>query len=604
MKNGYQEYRPSVVFLNGQYWGIHNIREKMNDHYLESHYGIDINNIDLVEISKGIFTNNGDLTAYESMINFLSAQDMSLPENYEYIKSIVDTDNYVDYLCAQIYSANADWPGSNMKLWRERTPGSKWKWLFYDLDFTFGGNAKGVYYWNTLEVATAVDGPSWPNPPWSTLMVRKMLENTEFRNEFIQRFAVHMNTTFAPVHVNNVIDSLGAVIASEIPRHKERWYKSISMGQDWVENVQVMKDFAHLRQPEVRQHFYSKFNLDGSYTLAISRNNPSYGKIYTHNIEVKSNGSVNTFFRNIPLKIKAFPMPGYRFTRWEGASGATTAETEITLSSDSYLTAVFEPAELSVISPVINEINYKSSPSFNTDDWIELYNPVSEEVNLAGWKLRDINIENTYTFPEGAKIVGNGYLVMCRDKQKFSSLNMDIKNVYGNLEFGLSNDGEAVYLYDAHDNLIDYVEYGVSGDWPLLRSANGPTLSLKDPQADNALASSWMESVDYGTPGRLNDSYTKTEDESFEINEFSLANNYPNPFNPVTTIRYTVPYYKHIILKVVDVLGREIGVLVNEPKSPGIYEAEFNASGLPSGIYFYQLRAGDYAETKKMTLMK
>ncbi len=93
--------------------------------------------------------------------------------------------------------------------------------------------------------------------------------------------------------------------------------------------------------------------------------------------------------------------------------------------------------------------------------------------------------------------------------------------------------------------------------------------------------------------------------------EFSLSQNYPNPFNPVTSIQYAVSSRQFVTLKVYDVLGNEIATLVNEEKQPGTYEVEFDATShsgevrnLTSGIYFYQLKAGNYIETKKMVLIK
>jgi hypothetical protein len=95
------------------------------------------------------------------------------------------------------------------------------------------------------------------------------------------------------------------------------------------------------------------------------------------------------------------------------------------------------------------------------------------------------------------------------------------------------------------------------------------------------------------------------EDQSNGIpSQFILAQNYPNPFNPYTTIRFQVPNSSFVNLKVYDILGNEVATLVNEEKSTGSYEVEFDASGLSSGIYFYKLQAGSFVETKKMILMK
>ncbi len=88
------------------------------------------------------------------------------------------------------------------------------------------------------------------------------------------------------------------------------------------------------------------------------------------------------------------------------------------------------------------------------------------------------------------------------------------------------------------------------------------------------------------------------------IPEFHLYQNYPNPFNPTTTIMFSIPYLQHVSLKVYDLLGRKIVTLLNEVKSPGTYKIKFDGSDLPGGIYFYRINAGNFAETKKLILLK
>jgi hypothetical protein len=609
MKLDYQDYRPSVLFINGQYWGIHNIREKLNEHYVESHYGVNGDSIDLVEISKGISANNGDLDAYNSMISFLSANSLSVSSNYEYIKSIVDIDEYIDYIIAEVYSANGDWPGANMKLWRERTPSGKWRWMVYDLDFTFGGNAQGQYDTNTLEQATATNGPSWPNPPWATLMLRKLLENGEFKNEFIQRFAVHLNTSFDKDHIIAVIDSLALGIASEIPRHKLRWPQSLSLGTTtpatWAGNIQIMRDFAASRPAAARSHITTKFFLAGTNTLVISRNDPDGGKVFTHSVEVTKNGSTNIFFRNIPLKIKAVAMPGYRFVKWQGVISSSSPETTITLNTNSTLAAVFEPAVLSTASPVINEINYKSSVLFDTEDWVEFYVPSADSVDFTGWKFRDDSL-HVFTFPAHYRVPGREYLVLCRDTAKFRSLRPEVKRVLGNMNFGLSSAGERIQLIDSGGTIVDDVQYGSSGKWNSAPNGTGATLSLINPQADNALPEKWRASKLYGTPGYLNDVYiTKASDKTNPLPAaYFLFNNYPNPFNPTTTIRYELPQSSIVSLDVFDLLGKKVATLVDERQEAGVYRVVFDAQNLSSGVYLCRLKAGYVVQTMKLVLFK
>jgi len=607
MNIDYQDYRPSIAFINGQYYGIHNIREKLNEHYVESHYGINGDNIDLIEISKSVSATNGDTLAYKEMINFLSANNLAVTAHYDHIRSIIDIDNYIDYIIAEVYSANGDWPGSNMKLWRDRSAQARWRWMIYDLDFTFGGNSQGLYTTNTLAQATATNGPSWPNPPWSTLMLRKMLENTEFKNELIQRFAVHMNTTFDKERVLFVIDSLAQGIAAEIPRHKTRWPQSLSIGNTpvtWAGNIQIMKDFAINRPQAMRGFLQTKFGITGTLSLTIGRNDSARGRVLTHNIEVKNNFSKHLFFKNIPIKIKAMALPGFRFVQWEGISASTSPEITILLNADAALTAIFEPALLSVKSIVINEINYKSSSLFDTEDWIELYNPVNEAVDLSGWKFRD-DQSHVFTLPANTSIGGTSYLVLARDTAKFLSLRTSVRPIVGNFDFGLSSDGENIQLMSSADTIVDEVAYASTGKWSALPNGSGATLALTNPQMDNSLPEQWKPSMLYGTPGRLNDVYTTVHRPlGNSPDDFELFNNYPNPFNPSTTIQFYLPERSMVILTIYNQLGQQVRQLVHATYGEGLHRIEFNGDKLASGMYFCELTTPKYRSVKKLVLMK
>ena len=118
--------------------------------------------------------------------------------------------------------------------------------------------------------------------------------------------------------------------------------------------------------------------------------------------------------------------------------------------------------------------------------------------------------------------------------------------------------------------------------------------------------------IDLGNDGTIDDSIfvknqttgVKDEGSLLTPNKYDLAQNFPNPFNPATSIRYSIPQASVVTLKVYDILGNEVANLVNEEKDQGVYTVTFNAGGLSSGIYFYTLRADGFVQTKKMLLIK
>ncbi len=183
-----QAYRPSVVYINGEYWGIHNIREKINEHFLESNCGIDADHIDILECNASVV--EGSDEHYLAMIDYIETHDMSDTGNYTYIGNTNGNPNFITYEIAEIFFNNTDWPRNNIKFWRPQTADGKWRWILYDTDFGFGYYFMEEEYYaeNTLEWATDPNSTEIGNPPWSTFLLRSLLENQSFRYDFINRF--------------------------------------------------------------------------------------------------------------------------------------------------------------------------------------------------------------------------------------------------------------------------------------------------------------------------------------------------------------------------------------------------------------------------------
>ena len=600
-----QDYRPAVLFINGQYWGIQNIREKVNENFLAQHHNVDPDSVDILEFLGQVVA--GDSTDYLALYSFIENNSMAIPANYEYIKTKMEVDNFIRYFVSQIYFDNQDWPGSNIKYWKKSVNG-KWRWILFDADFGFGIWDAYAYNNNTLQFALDDNGPGWPNPPWSTLLLRKLLINNSFRYKFINCFADYSNTIFSATVVNNKINSIASTIAAEIPRHISRWGQFDYNG--WLNNVQVMRNFANQRIPYMRAHFLQTFNLTGVSQVNLSNSDTSMGKIKINSIDIETPSWSGTYFLGIPLNIIAQPKKGFRFVRWEGSSTLTSDTLTITLNGIINLNAVFEiDPGYSIPKIVFNEINYNSSLTFNPQDWIEFYNNSDTSVNISGWIFRDEEDIHSYVIPEGTILGAREYIVLCSDDTLFHPLFPDVQNYLGNFDFGISGGGELLMLLDNNLNIIDSLTYDDQEPWPTQADGHGPTLSLLNPNLENSLPQSWAPSIGYGTPGKINDVFVSVDEKNtLPPTDYSLMQNYPNPFNPSTMIRFSLPKNSYVSLKVFDVIGNEVASLVNEEKTAGNYEIEFssikNRKSISSGVYLYQLRANDFIQTKKMILIK
>ncbi len=176
---------------------------------------------------------------------------------------------------------------------------------------------------------------------------------------------------------------------------------------------------------------------------------------------------------------------------------------------------------------IFNEINYKSSTNFDTEDWVELFNADTITAIISGWQFKDENNGHVFDMPFGTKIEPNEYLVLCRNVSMFKGKHPQVENCLGNFDFGLSNQGELIRLINSAGQLIDYVNYGVSAPWPAEPNGSGCTLELINPSLDNKLASSWCSSASHGTPAEVNSCYVNLN-ESKPVSVVT-AKIYPNP---------------------------------------------------------------------------
>ncbi|RAW00556.1 CotH kinase family protein [Pseudochryseolinea flava] len=309
----YLDYQPTIVYLNGKYWGILNMREKIDADYIEANYNIDKDDLDLLETDERAL--EGTKTEYVNYRTALGSMDRSTPEAYDFISENIDVQSYINYLVTEIYYGNTDWPGNNVKFWRQRSNDSPFRWILWDMDFGFGIYDDNMVTHPTLNFATVTTGDAWPNPAWSTLHIRLVLDNPKFREQFIKTFNTALNTTFAPERVIGFLNSFQSRIATEMPYHKTRWGGSIN---DFNYQVERMRQFARNRNSFMRQHLREFFGTTSEDVSISIKTNPVQSGSFTFNGITSDAPVVDGIFpKGMAYDLKPVNVSGYKFKSWK-----------------------------------------------------------------------------------------------------------------------------------------------------------------------------------------------------------------------------------------------------------------------------------------------
>ena len=269
----------------------------------------------------------------------------------------------------------------------------------------------------------------------------------------------------------------------------------------------------------------------------------------------------------------------------------------------------FDQQNLPDSTIVINEINYNSADNHDSGDWVELYNPYDVMIDISQWQFKDEVNDHIFHIPDSTFLISGGFIVLCNDTNNFKNTYPSVNNFIGNFDFGLSGGGELVRIFDENSFLIDSVLYDDVHPWSDNADGNGQTLELINPHIDNSLAENWTSSQEFGTPGSINSGFLSNSKESITSSRIEIFNNYPNPFNPTTSIRYYLPENSHIKVTIYDLLGSTIKNIADDFRYFGYHKHQWDATnnqGQPvsAGVYLYTIEAGDFRQTKRMVLLK
>jgi len=336
-------YRPAVVYINGEYWGLYNLRESYDKNYLSTRYGIDPDSADILmheenpdEDGKVIVTRvDGSKSAdddYDAMLDWVQTNTLVTAEFYRQLQQQIDVPNYTDYIIAETFFGNTDWPINNCDFWRTHTNevaacgeygDTRWRWMLYDLDLA---GVEGTNY----NMFTYLKGSAMKGRHEPAYLIDTLWDIDDYRTNFVSRYANLLNTTFRPERTEKIVTLAADAIASEMETHYRRWGRPYTQTQ-WRQAVtNEIMSYSASRYAVSWDHLDTAFSLGGwgDLTVRNSNTNGTGGHFVVNGIviETTTDGVTNRtqwtgrFFQSLGVPVQAVPDEGYVFDGWVGTA--------------------------------------------------------------------------------------------------------------------------------------------------------------------------------------------------------------------------------------------------------------------------------------------
>jgi len=595
------EYRPVLVYVNTEFWGLYNLRERFDVQLLESQFQIDKKSVSMLEPVYQLI--HGESKSYhelvEGIVTINSDSVMSFLDKY------VNIDNLIDYSAVSFWANNQDWPSHNFKLWKSSELDNKWRWILMDFDLSLSydyTNTDNETYWvNHFKYCMEKAAEDSYNYHFPSILLNSF-KSDQFRNKFLNRNCDLLNTTLNQNYLIHLFDSLVTDISKAIPLQKLRWPSSLP---EYSLNNNKIRNYIYKRPAYYREQLREYFELSGISKIDLSSDIDKACTFSVNSLENLNNLWQGYYLNDIPIEIVVHPNHGFKFVNWKiGENNFVFGDTlRLTLSDSTDIKAIFEESvEPRPGMAVINEIMYKSADNKDSDDWIEIHNPGDLEINISGWILKDDNNIRNFALPLGTKLLKGDYLVLCENRNKFGKIYPNTHNVIGEYDFGFGTD-DMVRIFDNTGKIQDSVRYTNRTPWYPEADGMGPSLELIDAFWDNSIASSWrVSTVQGGSPGRSN-TVTDISDNILK----SYMKIYPNPLSDISNIEFELEYAGNIEVTVTNLFGNKVRRLIQGSYDSGNYSTYWDGKDndgikLPGGMYFIIIQTEKGIIREKMIL--
>jgi len=312
-------YAPTLLFINGCFWGVYNARERYSGDYVESHHGIDKDNVAIIEsdysqvhtdqnapfvLTSGL---DSDPDAFNTLMEYIRSRDLSVQKNFDYVASKIDLDSFIDMYVARLYFNAIDWPENNIKIWRNRAGDgdpsnydTKWHFTLLDTDFGVG------FYDNITATKLTIWGAMHGTHCIVGTIMHKLLANDAFKDRFVYRFYEVASKLFTPEYLGGELDVIVNERAPFVYLQTDRWGASKS---NYRNGVATMREFIQNRQAFVIDSFLKEMGYSEATLHAMVNNEANLTYWYSQIEKAYINGEQitnNTYYslENGPVELE------------------------------------------------------------------------------------------------------------------------------------------------------------------------------------------------------------------------------------------------------------------------------------------------------------
>jgi len=358
----HMDYQATNLYVNGEYWGVYNLREKVNEHFIAGNHNVDKDSVNII-MGRWV-RQQGSSSRYMKMYRWFEDLDSMDNSAYEKAQSFLDIRNYINYRVFQIYINNKDSRG-NIRYYNITGGEERFRMILYDTDLGWGS-----YRLNLLEKSISPKRTNWYNPKWSTMYLSKLMQNEDFKNEFATQFAHLMNTSLHKDTIIAAVDHLESIYENELPRSKENRPKHLKRHffplEKWKDNVDHYRSYAKLKQTVMWGQLQSTLDLKSPFLLKINSDSARFSINGNYALNGKFSGQ---YFKGLPLTITALDYENFIFKKW--SDGDTNSSKYIHTEMDTItLTPIYE----NTLKTEIDSISKQTTFSTNADNNVSVTN--------------------------------------------------------------------------------------------------------------------------------------------------------------------------------------------------------------------------------------